>query len=135
MTSQNPWILLLIAVLPACARSAPPAPPEPVLAALQCAHTVVERHGFLAEAGTDWFPWRLPSSGGFEFTVERGDSLAREFVSVSVISIPTTGGVDARASGSSSWINAGTPIRSTGSAADEVARRVHEECSVAAPAA
>ena len=134
MTFHNAFILLLAGALPACARSAPAARPEPVLSALECAHTVVERYGFLAEEGTDWFPWRLPRSAALGFTVERGSSLARESVSVSVVSIPATGAVEARARGFGSWINAGEPIPMISSAADD-ARRVHEECSVAAPAA
>jgi hypothetical protein len=69
------------------------------------------------------------------FTVQRGDSLSRESVDVTVVFMPATGAVDAPARGFGSWSNGGEPIRMTNSAADDVARRVHEECSVAAPAA
>jgi hypothetical protein len=92
---------------------------------------VVEHHGFMAEEGTDWFPWRTPPSGALGFTMQRGEGPTREYVSVSVVSVPT-GGAEARAEGSGSWLNAGTAIQMTNSAAGDVARRVREECTVAA---
>jgi hypothetical protein len=135
MASRYYGIVILLAGLNACARSTPPERPAPVLAALQCAQGVVEHYGFLTLEGTDFFPWRLPPRGQSAFTAQRGDSLARETVSVSVVTVPATGAVKVQARGSGSWINAGQPIRSTSYAADFVARLVQGECSVPEPAA
>src|SRR3954463_16379082 len=130
MTSPNSIRFLLFTLVSGCAPSVA-LPPAPILAAVNGAHDVVERHGFLAEEGTDGFPWRLPVGNARGFTVQRGEGPARETVSVSVASDPATGAVEARASGDAAWVNAGTTIRATSSAADDVAHRVHEECSVA----
>src|SRR3954468_1521188 len=130
MTSPNSTWLLLLGAVTSCAPSVASPTPQPLQFALDCAYRVVERHGFLAEWGTDGFPWRLPASNAHGFTVQRGEGPARETVSVSIVSDPASGAVEASAWGDAAWVNAGTTIRATSSAAEDVAHRVHEECSV-----
>ena len=124
-----------VLALTACTRPAPAGLPAPVLSALECAHAVVRQHGFLAEESTNWFPWRPQPTGQTSFTVQRGDSLAGESVSISVLTNAATGSVEVQASASGFWTNAGQPIRSTSTTAELVARLVREECNVAGAAA